>query len=340
MSTVLGIIPILGVSVGAAVITILIILAVICQIRNTRKKIIKTPLLNAVQNSDTRPLTVAPVDDNSPSTTPETTHTPPEDTHLITTSPAAVMSMPPQALYAQRVMDVHDHPHAEMGPIMGVMNCPLMSIDDATRPLEKLYSSAHGHNPMATAVYCAKAHAAKVLRAGSDDHDLTRCEIASLHLYTQQVLYSQLNKLMRDRDRHKLLRYFPLLRLMLSALDKLPNHAGIVYRGIKVTKTLKNKYHIDRELTWWSFSSFTLDGDSLSGDTFCGSRGERILFTVRVKTGKDISVYSAYRSEKEILLPPGRVFKVEGGITSPSDPHLSIIHLDEQILPTGVKLVT
>ena len=242
-----------------------------------------------------------------------------------------------ETLYARRVMDVQNAVHLGMGPITGVMDRALLSIDEATRPLQTV--STHGQNVIATAVYCAKEHAGELVYRGADKHGLTLCEIAAIHLYTQQAIYSQLNKMLRDRDRTKLLVYFPFLKLLLTALEKLPNYEGVVYRGVKVQNNLKSQYRVGRNLTWWAFSSCTLDGDILSSDTFCGSTGERILFTIRCKNGKDISAYSAYSSEKEILLPPGRVFKVEGCMSSPSDTYLSIINLDEQILPAGVKLI-
>ena len=61
---------------------------------------------------------------------------------------------------------------------------------------------------------------------------------------------------------------------------------------------------------------------------------------IRCKTGKDISAYSAFSNEKEVLLPPGRVLKVEGLMTSPSDDALTIINMVEQELPDGVKLIS
>ena len=49
-----------------------------------------------------------------------------------------------------------------------------------------------------------------------------------------QLLYEDLNKLLRDEDRQKLRPYFPYLKLLLSALDLLPDVEATVYRGVKV----------------------------------------------------------------------------------------------------------
>lgn len=49
-----------------------------------------------------------------------------------------------------------------------------------------------------------------------------------------QLLYEDLNRLLRDEDRDKLRVYFPYLKLLLTALDKLPDVEATVYRGVKV----------------------------------------------------------------------------------------------------------
>ena len=38
-----------------------------------------------------------------------------------------------------------------------------------------------------------------------------------------QLLYGKLNKLLRDEDRSKLKPFFPYLKLLLTALERLPN---------------------------------------------------------------------------------------------------------------------
>ena len=49
-------------------------------------------------------------------------------------------------------------------------------------------------------------------------------------------MYAGLNKLLRDKDRTKLLPYFPFLKLLLGGLEKLPNVEGMIYRGLKVSR--------------------------------------------------------------------------------------------------------
>ena len=67
---------------------------------------------------------------------------------------------------------------------------------------------------------------------------LSSCGIVSTlnwHLPADvQLLYEDLNRLLRDEDREKLRVYFPYLKLLLTALNKLPDVEANVYRGVKV----------------------------------------------------------------------------------------------------------
>ena len=42
----------------------------------------------------------------------------------------------------------------------------------------------------------------------------------------------------------------------------------------------------------------------------------------------------------QVILPPGRVLKVEGNVPCPSDAALVLINLDEVTLPAGVEFVS
>ena len=64
-------------------------------------------------------------------------------------------------------------------------------------------------------------------------HGLQVDEMAAITLYTMESeLYPTLNRLLRQRDRQGLKPFFPFLKLMLLARDRLPKHSGIVWRGV------------------------------------------------------------------------------------------------------------
>jgi hypothetical protein len=58
-----------------------------------------------------------------------------------------------------------------------------------------------------------------------------------------------------------------------------------------------------------------------------GSSGKRTMFTIECFSGKDIRQHSDFQSEDEILLPPGRQFKVTSCLAQ--GPDLYLIHLKE-----------
>jgi hypothetical protein len=66
------------------------------------------------------------------------------------------------------------------------------------------------------------------------------------------------------------------------------------------------------QVTWWSFTSTTLEMSLLEDEQFCGKRGERTIFMISTTLGFDIKAFSFYEAEAEILLPPGLTFEVTG----------------------------
>ena len=87
-----------------------------------------------------------------------------------------------------------------------------------------------------------------------DPHGLTLDEIASLNLYTSQwssgeSLYVALNRVLRSENRGFLKRWFPYLKLVISALRKLPRFCGNVWRGVNMN--LVDTHPMDLEFTWY-----------------------------------------------------------------------------------------
>lgn len=190
-----------------------------------------------------------------------------------------------------------------------------------------------GEQKITRGVWFANNKAESLLPGGAavDDHGLSRDQIAAVHLYTQNLLYRKLNELLRGANRSALRPFFPFLQLLLTGLSLLPDVPGLVYRGVKAD--LRETHATGATVTWWHFSSCTLDGAVLQQKAFCGKDGKRTIFAIRNLSGKDVSKYSSFAQEKEVLLLPGRVLKVEGHLQSPGDTDLTIINMMEEQMP-------
>eukprot|EP00729_Bicosta_minor_P020448 gene20448-biopygen18272 len=103
--------------------------------------------------------------------------------------------------------------------------------------------------------------AAIVGPAGLDG--LTRDEAASINIYTQETpnIYRKLNSMLRDGDRDPLKPWFPFLKLLLTALHKLPSCPG-TYNRI-VSADIASQYTKGMKMVWWEFSSATATIEAL-----------------------------------------------------------------------------
>ena len=161
---------------------------------------------------------------------------------------------------------------------------------------------------------------------------LTRDELMAIYLYTMEwkgpidSLYRQLNRAMREANKAERMEpWFGYLKLLLSALFKIPSEHRLIWRGIK--GYISNDYNTENEITWWSISSCTESVDVLETDQFLGKTGKRTLFSIECCRGKVITPYSAFPDESEIVLLPGTQLRFVAKI-SPA-PDLRIIHLKE-----------
>lgn len=160
---------------------------------------------------------------------------------------------------------------------------------------------------------------------------LTSDQSASIMLYTmewkphEQSFYFQLNSVLREVDREKLNPWFPYLRLVIDALQKLPSIEHTVYRGVKLDLT--NQYRRGETIIWWGFSSCTSSIEILNKESFLGKNGTRTLFSIQSYSGKYIRRHSYYNKEEEILLLPATQFQVIGCLDQGNG--LQIVQLKE-----------
>jgi hypothetical protein len=219
-----------------------------------------------------------------------------------------------------RITDIVQEPLETLLPIEGYENMPLVSLEEAVEKLVHLLPRIQ------TYVYVAKKKCKNLA------NNLTQDEAASIMLYTMgwqpsnECLYIVLNATLRLKDREKLKPWFLYLRLLLNGFCRLPPIEQTVFRGVKLD--LSDQYVIGDTIEWWGFSSCTISMKVLQSELFLGKKGVRTMFTIECLNGKDISKYSYYASEDEILLLPATQFRV---ISCLDQDNLKMIHLREII---------
>jgi hypothetical protein len=144
----------------------------------------------------------------------------------------------------------------------------------------------------------------------TSDFNLSVDEREAIYPKPKESIYYLMNQYLRNQDRRSLIPFLKYLKLLLSALYKLPPVKGKVCRGVKANMAeLKSKEH--EEITWNGFSSTTLNSKTLDNPMFLGNTGKRTVFFIDCKTGRNISAFSALKKEQEILLLPCTSFMVE-----------------------------
>jgi hypothetical protein len=214
-----------------------------------------------------------------------------------------------------RFLDAGEEPNQVLLPIRGYAKEPLLPLEDAVEPIFGLLDD------LDIMVDTAKRNSKKPADG------LTSNESAAIHLYTMQweepsvSLYTTLNSTLRSERREPLRPWFRYLKLILTALYKLPSLKSVVWRGVR--GNLSDQY--DDDQVWWGFSSCTESVDIM--ERFVGTSGIRTLFNIECINGKAIRSHSFFKKESEILLLPGTYFRVVGKWSPAKD--LYIIHLRE-----------
>jgi hypothetical protein len=195
---------------------------------------------------------------------------------------------------------------------------PLVSLEQAIEPLWSIIDDIKRY------VWIAKKG------TQNPKQGLTHDEAASIMLYTMEwdsneSLYRVLNKTLHTEDRNCVKPYFSYLKLILTALCKLPSYQGVVWRGTYLD--VSARYHKGQRAVWWGFSSVTNKAAILNGEQYLGTTGNRTLFSIECKNAKQISQHSSFSMEDELLLMPGFHFEVISILHPAQGMHL--IHLKE-----------
>ncbi|CAF1156957.1 unnamed protein product [Adineta steineri] len=225
-----------------------------------------------------------------------------------------------------RFMDVGKEPRKLRQPIEGYRSLPLTTLEEAIEPIVTPCPDVQRR------AYIAKGN------CDSYKDGLTEDESAAIYLYTtewlpvNQCLYAALNSVLRSKNRDKLIQpWLSYIKLLLTALFKLPDFTGTVWRGVRLD--LRLEYKVGATITWWGFSSCAESISVLESECFLGQEGQRTLFSIKCFNGKKIRQHSSFEEENEILLLPGSQFIVASHFQpSKKDPDLIIIQL-KQVKP-------
>lgn len=207
-----------------------------------------------------------------------------------------------------------DYQPKRLSPIYKYRTCRLLSLRQALIPI---LSEIHQLNEY---IEIAERHCHY-----PSEHGLDLNESACIYLYTmdwgEESLYRVFNRALRAEDQLAIEPWYGYIKLFDTALRKLPNLRANLWRG--VDQSISGNYRKGVPITWWSFTSCSTTVNRI--EQFLGPVST--IFMIDAKNGKDISVYSNFPEEKEVILGLGtRLIPV-------SDPlnrlPLNIVHLVE-----------
>lgn len=198
-------------------------------------------------------------------------------------------------------------------PIQGYEEMPIVSLKEAVAPLRSVVPEVER---MVRLIQC---------NCNEPAEGLTKDESASIMLYTieweprENSLHAILNRCLRSEMRWKLTPWFSYLRLLVSALCKLPSKHLTVYRGVDAD--LSTYYTENTKCVWWGFSPCVFSMNTLDDEFYLGRKGLRTIFIIECDHGKDIRQHSMNKLKSQLLLFPARQFEIVKVFQSNEDCH-------------------
>ncbi|CAF1234337.1 unnamed protein product [Rotaria sp. Silwood1] len=205
----------------------------------------------------------------------------------------------------------------ELPPVYGYHAEKLVSLEKALEPIESQIDEL----PRFINIAKRDAHF-------PSEHGLTHDQSAAVYIYTMEwsdtTLYRVLNKALRSKNRLALKIWFPYLKLFDTALNKLPTVKDVVWRGVPLDI---GKHFIKNQIfTWWSINSCSSSVKII--ESFIGNNKNATFFLIEAVKGKNISGYTEYKNEDEIILRMGSQFRVKSDVLKQSNGSL-LVHLIE-----------
>ncbi|CAF0976493.1 unnamed protein product [Rotaria sp. Silwood1] len=155
---------------------------------------------------------------------------------------------------------------------------------------------------------------------------LTSDESASIMLYSigwqpmNECLYVVLNTTLQSMNRQNLKPWFLYLKLLFSAVIRLPSIHLNVYRISK--SALIKQYQKDEVVVWWDFALCTTSIEYLQTEKSLDKLETRTIFTIECNTIKDIRKHTYFSTDNSLLILPGTHFKVHECLEQDNNVHL------------------
>jgi hypothetical protein len=208
--------------------------------------------------------------------------------------------------------DLSELQDANCSPIDGYQHLPVLTIEEATESII----------PLVPGVVEYVSQAKK--KCNRNSTLLTRDESAAIYFYSMSIpFFRRLNEELRAKDRHALKPWFAFLKLFITALEKLPSIKGTVWRG--VPGDARSVFVDNYVQTWWSVNSCSLALDVVQ--VYLGETGT--VFSIDVSHAKDISAFSAFPEEQEVVLIPGTCVRAQSQSLNLID-RFFVVHLKEE----------
>lgn len=205
-------------------------------------------------------------------------------------------------------------------PIDDYQPLPIPTLEEATESIIPLFPDIVEH------VTKAKKNCNRISTL------LTMDESAAIYLYSMPIsFFSRLNEALRAANRHTLKPWFTFLKLFITALEKLPSTMKTVWRGVSGdvgSKFADNDVHI-----WWNINSCSMDVKVV--ERLLGVQGT--VFAIDAINAKDISAFSVFQDEQEVVLMPGTRLHVKSHSLN-FDNRFYLIHLEEENLQKLVHM--
>jgi hypothetical protein len=201
---------------------------------------------------------------------------------------------------------------ANRSPIFGYQHLPIVSLEQAMENIIPIVPEVEEY------VFLAKQHCNRTSSI------LTWDESAAIYLYSMPIpFFTHLNEFLRAENRNALKPWFAFLKLFITALEKLPSCKIIAWRG--VVGDVGSAF-IDNDMQiWWSVNSCSKALNVV--ELYLGETGT--VFTIDASNAKDISTFSTFQEEQEVILMPGSRFRVKSKSLNFRNT-LFIVHLEEE----------
>jgi hypothetical protein len=183
-----------------------------------------------------------------------------------------------------------------------LQNTPLVCLESSVEPLQNIIKN------LSMSVRVAKHKIEKPADGLTIDESaaIRIYETGGLGLY--QRLCVILNRALITQDRHQIQPYLYYLKLLLTALWKLPSFQGTVWHEVKVD--VSNEYQKGKKGIWWEITSTKIDSRTLQRRGLFGQSNHTTMFSIQCESGKSTKKHAYSPLDEEILLLPGFQYEV------------------------------